>query len=634
MSNSKKHLKSGALFVVGLAAGVLIAAIVALPLSYGLYRFAKERGAEDHRERLFSQEKAVPEIDTSAVDVRFMDTGSAASGDATAPPVSRLDGTWCFSPYETVRLTWPAEIMPADDAVDHPYFRIREGANRIRGAGGGMTEFAFQSESSQYLTVYVRCRLPDECGNSIYCQIDGGPRTIMGDVEVYNRWVWVRAFRRFRVSPGTHRLTLQCREDGFMFDRVVISAGRLSTSDLNELAVSPPPAFDNMPIAGDVLPQIGRVTCAAFPSRSTVIGKGHVNELSLYVRNNAVESASCEVRIRSTRGQMLQRHSFDLTEDTPAQLHRWELSLSPGQLYLVPVVVDVFVNGSRAHSQTVNFYRPLSWAFLGPFPDPQSQGVDAVLPPDRMIDELYGTPAVDGYQWIHVDDGSCYDELGVVDLNKVFGLENRPRRRGMKTTDPVVAYAVTRIDGGRGANHTGFAYGGDDAVQVWQNGEPLLKVNANLPLELSRQVVGTQLRPNANDFVFKIPQSESYWQLLFEVDELMLGGDRDMLAGVTQAAGGIGVTFQRVGSGVYVREVLAGGAAAADGRLRRGSLIVGVAEEEGDFTSMEGLSTEQAIRLITGKPGTMVRLQVLSRGRSAKSEPEVIALERKPLERW
>ena len=68
--------------------------------------------------------------------------------------------------------------------------------------------------------------------------------------------------------------------------------------------------------------------------------------------------------------------------------------------------------------------------------------------------------------------------------------------------------------------------------------------------------------------------------------------------------------------------------------LQVGSVIVGVAEGEGEFRSLAGVSTTRVIKMITGKPGSIVRVQVIPPGGNAKSDPQVIVLERRALGRW
>ena len=75
---------------------------------------------------------------------------------------------------------------------------------------------------------------------------------------------------------------------------------------------------------------------------------------------------------------------------------------------------------------------------------------------------------------------------------------------------------------------------------------------------------------------------------------------------------GIGVTIDPRRTGMYVLDVLPNGPAARDGRLKPGDRIVGVGEGDGPIKSVKELPGEKAIRMISGKKGTKVVLDVVT----------------------
>ena len=77
---------------------------------------------------------------------------------------------------------------------------------------------------------------------------------------------------------------------------------------------------------------------------------------------------------------------------------------------------------------------------------------------------------------------------------------------------------------------------------------------------------------------------------------------------------GIGVTMDPRRTGLYVLEVMPDGPAGRDGRLKTGDRIVGVGEGDGPIKSLKGVPSEKAIRMISGKKGTKVVLEVVSAG--------------------
>ncbi len=73
---------------------------------------------------------------------------------------------------------------------------------------------------------------------------------------------------------------------------------------------------------------------------------------------------------------------------------------------------------------------------------------------------------------------------------------------------------------------------------------------------------------------------------------------------------GIGVTLEQDSQGLRVVALLPGGPAQKDGRLRVNDHIVAVAEEGKGFQDLEGLPFAQAVSLLRGKKGTLVRLKI------------------------
>lgn len=73
---------------------------------------------------------------------------------------------------------------------------------------------------------------------------------------------------------------------------------------------------------------------------------------------------------------------------------------------------------------------------------------------------------------------------------------------------------------------------------------------------------------------------------------------------------GIGAALRSEDGLTTVAEVVAGGAAEKDGRLKVGDKIIGVGQEDGDFQDVVEMKLNRVVRLIRGKAGTKVRLRV------------------------
>ena len=92
--------------------------------------------------------------------------------------------------------------------------------------------------------------------------------------------------------------------------------------------------------------------------------------------------------------------------------------------------------------------------------------------------------------------------------------------------------------------------------------------------------------------------------------------------------GGLGVRFEQTDAGTKITVVLAGGAAAQDGRLQPGDLIVEITDHAGKWTATAGKSLQGVRDLIGGDAGSKVSLRVR---RAQEQEPREITLTRAPL---
>ena len=537
--------------ILGALGALLLGAILGVPLLYAAYRTGRSRGVAAERERAFEKEIRIQDEPFAIVDGQrpaperpepppharvvateaeddggkrtdhakpAADETTPAPGEKAAPEVR----TWIFGPAECARVVWPMEIVASDDDLDRPHFRLRQGANRFAARGTGLAEFVFSLAKPASVGVYLRVRYSDECGNSIRCGIDGRRATNIGSVDVFNRWQWDRAYRRFRLGAGLHRLTLGACEDGVEFDRVVVTAdpsgpGPQGLAGLVDAETTPPPVFESMPRVSPTLPGIAALEAGASATGSIVAGEGQSNQLTVFAHLNGEGPANGRVVVRCSSSGIHETRPLALNSEKRSEIMTFDLNIRARGSYVMPLRVEVFRGTELVHSQRIDFIRPLEWAFLGPFPDPEGKGLDLELPPDTDIWRLRERPAFEGREWKVVRDGSCYDDFGLVDINKVFGLDNVPWSRRSGARPAMVAYAVTAIRSG-GSRHDVFAFGGDDDVKLWLNGSPLLEARGHTPIELNRQVVGTALRRGPNFFVFKVAQRGFYWQVLMEPD--------------------------------------------------------------------------------------------------------------------
>ena len=98
---------------------------------------------------------------------------------------------------------------------------------------------------------------------------------------------------------------------------------------------------------------------------------------------------------------------------------------------------------------------------------------------------------------------------------------------------------------------------------------------------------------------------------------------------MTLSYDGIGASLQLQDDYVTITNIIPGGPAHVDGRLKPEDRITAVAEgEDGDFTDVIGWRLDDVVQMIRGPGGTLIRLQILPGGATPGSPENVIALTR------
>ena len=95
---------------------------------------------------------------------------------------------------------------------------------------------------------------------------------------------------------------------------------------------------------------------------------------------------------------------------------------------------------------------------------------------------------------------------------------------------------------------------------------------------------------------------------------------------------GIGATLQSKDEYVTIASIVPGGPADKSKQLSAEDRIVGVAQgKTGEFQNVVGWRIENAIALIRGTKGTVVRLEILAKGNSTSSKPKVVEMVREKI---
>jgi carboxyl-terminal processing protease len=91
---------------------------------------------------------------------------------------------------------------------------------------------------------------------------------------------------------------------------------------------------------------------------------------------------------------------------------------------------------------------------------------------------------------------------------------------------------------------------------------------------------------------------------------------------------GIGASLQSDDGYCKIREIVPGGPAARSGELKVGDRIVGVAQDNGEFTDLIDMPLPQAVEMIRGRKGTTVRLTIIPSGAANDTTRKTISLVR------
>ena len=97
----------------------------------------------------------------------------------------------------------------------------------------------------------------------------------------------------------------------------------------------------------------------------------------------------------------------------------------------------------------------------------------------------------------------------------------------------------------------------------------------------------------------------------------------DFSIGIKLALCGIGAVLSSEDGYCVIKELVPGGPADLDGRLKVGDKIIGVAQGESPFEDIVDMKLRNAVKKIRGPKNTIVRLQVIPAGSSAGEQREV-----------
>ena len=571
-------MKARGALLLGALAGLVAAAVftAGYRAGRGRARLCERRLAEAPESAAGGSAPRRPEPPPTRPPPPVPTTPAAEPGAAAAAatdPVA-LEPPFALDLGEPLRISWPLDVGP-DCSPDRPDARVclraRQGANELQEPGRGKALYPFRLAKAGRCAVWLRVRWADDgvgsvdCNNSWFAGLDDLPAAVVGNEETRTDWFWARG-PAARLEAGTHWLRLELREDGPAADRAVIVSAQSADrpEGLDRVVPARFGGFAGEAPPGDPQNPIGEVEIAALPTGSLAVGQGHRNEITLCAWWQLPAGAGAkgfagtvELSCPTAPGLTVTGER-ELAVGPAAPFVRRTLGLEfPAAAARRPHPVTVTLAGGaggaaarRVFRDELRFVKGPAWAFLGPFREaaeearPAERGADPARlfrhPGDRqprLLAERKGlaelgwpearrADAGAPVEWKLVEDGSCYDWTGAVDLLKVFG-----------RTNSGVAYAVTWIQAQTELRHRSFVFAGDDAGWLWINDSFIAVLPVDLPREANRLWSSARLAPGANPVAVKLYQQGRYWGFRFDVVDWHWQGRRgDLITALEPAA--------------------------------------------------------------------------------------------------
>lgn len=109
--------------------------------------------------------------------------------------------------------------------------------------------------------------------------------------------------------------------------------------------------------------------------------------------------------------------------------------------------------------------------------------------------------------------------------------------------------------------------------------------------------------------------------------------DEDFDIRMSLSLSGIGATLTSEDGLIRIVEIVPGGPAAKDGRLKKEDRIIAVGQgRDGKMVDVVNMSVANAVKLIRGKEGTVVRLAILPGDKGKNAKPQIVEIVRQKVE--
>lgn len=195
-----------------LALGLVLAAVAAIkPVEDPLAGARDESAASSRRRR--GDDSAPP----------------AAANGAVGAVIAHADFFKVIDAGDVKTMTPPFEKVSDSQAAKQTALRILDGkgvppAEQEPALAYGGAVFEFDVPADLECKIWLRVWWDGSCGNTINLKVDDEPRSVtVGNDGTYTTWHWLESPKTYKLAAGKHTITLLNREDGIMFDQMLIT---------------------------------------------------------------------------------------------------------------------------------------------------------------------------------------------------------------------------------------------------------------------------------------------------------------------------------------------------------------------------------------------------------------------------
>lgn len=195
--------------VSGAALGLILAVVaVVKPVEDPLAGARKDRMASSTRRPRSEVDTVAVTPSTVVAAADFFKVIDAGDVKTMTPPFEKVSDSQAAK-QTALRILDGKGVPPPDKEPSMEY-------------GGAV--FEFETPSDLECKIWLRVWWDGSCGNTINVKVDDEPRSVtVGNDGTYHTWHWLESPKTYKLTAGKHTITLLNREDGIMFDQMLIT---------------------------------------------------------------------------------------------------------------------------------------------------------------------------------------------------------------------------------------------------------------------------------------------------------------------------------------------------------------------------------------------------------------------------